>query len=82
MPEWKSFKSFPKGERVLVCYINLWGHNHVTEAYQDFDEDYPVAVNGAVLKVPFVWTEMIDGPNLCDFYCTVIEESNNERSSL
>ena len=82
MLEWKSFKSFPKRERVLVCYINLWGYNHVTEAYQDSDEEYPVTVNGAVLKVPFVWTEMIEGPNLCDFYRTVIEEITNENQGI
>jgi len=82
MLEWKSFKSFPKRERVLVCYLNLWGYNHVTEAYQDFEDKYPVTANGVSLKVPFVWTELVDGPSISDFYCTVIEDSNNEDQGI
>lgn len=71
--EWKSYKTMPKKERVLVCYMNLWGFNHVTEAYWDEDDDWPVAVNGAVLKVPFVWTELPEGPKFHEFYEMVFE---------
>jgi hypothetical protein len=60
--DWESYKTMPKSERVLVCYMNLWGYNHVTEAYWDKDEMWPMASNGTELKMPFVWAELPEGP--------------------
>jgi hypothetical protein len=46
-----------------VCYLNIYGYNHVTESYWHEDEEYPTAVNGAVLSVPFLWADMPKGPS-------------------
>lgn len=71
--QWKSYKTMPTNERVLVCYMNLWGYNHVTEVYWDECADWPVTANGVVLKVPFVWTELPEGPKFHEFYETVLK---------
>jgi hypothetical protein len=71
--QWKSYKTIPKNERVLVCYLNLWGYNHVTEAYWDEHESWPVTANRAVLNVPFLWTELPEGPKFPEFYKVVME---------
>jgi len=60
---WQSHKTMPKNERVLVCYLNIWGYNHVTEAFWYEGEDYPTTWGGIRLICPFMWTEMPEGPN-------------------
>jgi len=60
--DWQSHKTMPQNERVLVCYMNLWGYNHVTEGYWDAEDKWPRASNGAELKVPFLWAELPEGP--------------------
>jgi hypothetical protein len=63
MIDWRSYKTMPKNERVLVCYLNIYGYNHVTEGYWHEDEEYPTAVSGAMLSGPFLWAEMPKGPS-------------------
>jgi hypothetical protein len=66
--KWQSYKTMPRSQRVLVCYMNLWGYNHVTEAYWDDGEDWPVTASGASLKgTPFVWRKMPEGPSPSDW---------------
>jgi hypothetical protein len=60
--DWQSHKTMPKSERVLACYMNLWGYNHVTEAYWDKDDRWPMTANGVELTIPFLWTELPEGP--------------------
>jgi hypothetical protein len=64
MTDWKSHETMPIEERVLVCYLNIWGYKHVTEAYWYADDEWPVTAIGVRLKGPFMWAEMPEGPTL------------------
>ena len=66
--DWEPYTTIPEKERVLVCYLNLWGHNHVTEAYLEEGEKFPTTASGAVLKSPFMWSKMPEGPTFTQMF--------------
>jgi len=70
---WKNYKTTPKNRRILVCYINLWGYNHVTEAYWCSNNHWPTTSAGTELKVPFLWSDVPEGPEFREFYEEVLK---------
>jgi hypothetical protein len=79
--DWKPYTTMPENERVLVCYLNLWGHNHVTEAYLIGGGKFPITASGIIIKSPFMWAKMPDGPTFAQMFDMVQENLSSAPDS-
>ena len=52
----------PYEERVLICYINLFGYNHVTEGFKEVGGVAKSCI-GVEMVSPFLWAKMPEGPS-------------------
>lgn len=64
--DWKPGETMPYEERVLLCYINMYGYNHVTEGYKEAG-GIPTTCIGFEMVSPFLWAELPEGPPFYEF---------------